>query len=114
MQTPLQITFRHLLPSPSLEARVRESVKRLKRFNERITSCRIVIGAPAGHRSKGAPFTIKVDLTVPGRNFCVDTERVENPAHLDVYVALHDAFETLRRQLQDYEQQHLDARRQSS
>ena len=39
MQTPLRIAFRHMPPSPAVEARVREHVDRLERFHSRITGC---------------------------------------------------------------------------
>jgi ribosomal subunit interface protein len=113
MQTNLHLTFRHLSPSPTLEARVHEGVEHLERFHGRITSCRVVISAPAGHRTKGAPFTVKVDLTVPGHWLCVDTGRIENPRHTDVYAAVHDAFERVKRQLQNRESEQQDARRQA-
>jgi ribosome-associated translation inhibitor RaiA len=114
MQTSLQITFRRLLASPSLEARIRESVANLERFTAKLTACHVIIGTPAGRRTKGTRFTIKVELTVPGRIFCVDTGRAQNPAHQNVYIALHDAFETLRRQLHDFEHQRVAARRRCS
>ena len=112
MQTDLNLTFRQLSPSSSVQARVREALEHLERFYGRITGCRVVIGAPDGHRTKGAPFTVKVDLTLPGHRLCVDTGRVENPRHTDVYVAVHDAFDTLRRQLESRAGEQQAARRQ--
>lgn len=111
MQVPLQITFRHLAPSPSFEARARESVASLQRFSSRILACHIVIDVPAAHRNKGAPFSIKIDLMMPGRNLCVDTARGDSPAHRNAYAALHDAFEALKRQLHDFGKQRQTARR---
>ena len=106
MQTPLRITFRHLEPSPAVEARVREHVERLERFHGRITGCHVVVEAPPGHRHKGAPFDVKIDLTVPGRDICVRSERTEHEAHMDVYVALRDAFDAARRLLQGHAREH--------
>ena len=45
MQIPLQITFRNIDSSDSVEARVRERLDRLTRFKDRITSCRVAIEA---------------------------------------------------------------------
>ena len=112
MQSDLHLTFRQLSPSACLQARVRAALEHLERIHGRITSCRVIIGAPAGHRTKGAPFTVKVDLVVPGRHLCVDTGRVENPRHTDVYVAVHDAFDTLRRQLENRAGEQQATRRQ--
>lgn len=113
MPAPVRITFRHLSPSPALEARIHECVRHLEHFHARITACRVVVAAPAGHSNKGTPFRIRIDLSVPGRKFCVDTQRTENTAHTNAHVAVHAAFDTLRRQLQSYDQQHLDARRRA-
>jgi ribosomal subunit interface protein len=102
MQTPLQITLRHLDASPALEARIREHVERLERFHDRITGCHVVVAAPAAHRHKGAPFDVKIGLTVPGSEITISSERAQRAEHADVYVALRDAFDAVRRVLQDY------------
>jgi cold shock CspA family protein/ribosome-associated translation inhibitor RaiA len=106
MQTPLRITFRHMEPSAAVEARVREHVQWLERFHERITGCHVVIESPPAHRRKGASFDVRIDLTVPGGEVCVRSERAEHPPHMDVYVALRDAFDDARRLLQDYAREH--------
>lgn len=102
METPLRITFRHMAPSAAVETRVREHVERLERFHDSITGCHVVIEAPPAHRAHGAPFDVKIDLTVPGREISVRSERAEHAAHEDVYVALRDAFDSTKRRLQDY------------
>jgi len=106
MQTPLRIAFRHMEPSPAVEARIREHVERLERFYDQITGCHVVVEAPPAHRHKGAPFDIKIDLTVPGGDIRVRSEHAEHEAHMDVYVALRDAFDAARRLLQDHAREH--------
>jgi ribosome-associated translation inhibitor RaiA len=93
MQTPLQLTFRHLDHSPAVAARLREHVDRLERFHDRITACHVVIEAPAAHRNKGAPFDVKLDLVMSSGRIHISSERTEQQAHTDVYVALRDAFD---------------------
>lgn len=102
MQTALQLTFRHLDPSPAVTARVHKLVGHLERLHDRITGCHVVIEAPAAHRSKGAPFDVKIDLLVPGGRITVRSERAEQATHADVYVALRDAFDAAKRALQDH------------
>lgn len=106
MQTPLRITFRHMQTSPAVEARVREHVDRLERFHDRITGCHVVLEAPPAHRNKGAPFDVKIELTVPGGEIAIRSERAEHEAHTDVYVAMRDAFDIARRLLQDHARGH--------
>lgn len=101
MQTPLRVTFRHMPSSAAVEARVSEHVGRLERFHHRIISCHVVVEAPAGHRRKGAPFGVRVELVVPGGDICVTNEQADREAHTDVYVALRDAFDTAKRRLRE-------------
>jgi ribosomal subunit interface protein len=115
MQTPLRITFRHMDPSPAAESRIREHVNRLERFHHRMTGCHVVVDAPPAHRNKGAPFDVRIDITIPGGNVHVSTERSSRAEYADVYVALRDAFETAQRALQSHlSEQRDDWRQQAS
>lgn len=106
MQTPLNLTFRHLAPSVAVEARVRELVARLERFHDRIISCNVVIEAPPSHRRKGGAFAVKVELTIPGEVINANSAHAAQPQHADVYIALRDAFDSVKRQLQEGELSH--------
>jgi len=111
MQRPLRITYRHLPPCAAVEARVREHVERLERFHQRITGCQVLVEAPAAHRHKGAPFSVKIALSVPGAEINVHSERMDDTAHADVNVALHDAFDIVERCLQDHAREQRDGAR---
>jgi ribosome-associated translation inhibitor RaiA len=113
MQTPLHITLRHLPSSAALETKIEQSIQHLERLHDNIIGCRVVIDAPAGQRG-GAPFIIKIDLTIPGRTLCVDTARAQNPSHSNAYVALHDAFATLEQQLLQHDKQRVATRRRAA
>ena len=102
MQTPLQITFRHMDPSPALEARIRQRAEELERFYDRITSCRVVVECDNPGRQQGALFTVRIELNVPGRDIVVGRDRGLNHAHEDAHVAARDAFDAARRQLEDH------------
>lgn len=102
MQTPLRITFRHLQPSPAVEARVREHVERLERFHQHITSWQVIVEAPAAHRHSGAPFNVKIALSLPGAEINVHSEHSDDTAHADIYTALRDAFDIVKRCLTDH------------
>jgi hypothetical protein len=47
-------------------------------------------------------FRVRVDLKVPGREIAVGRDPAAHHAHEDVYVAIHDAFDTARQLLEDY------------
>jgi len=102
MQLPLQITFRHMTTSAAVEDHIREQMAYLEQHYDHITGCRVVIDAPPAHRNKGAPFSVHIDLTVPGRELFVNSVRDDRSAHADVYIAIRDAFEALKRQLDEH------------
>jgi ribosome-associated translation inhibitor RaiA len=99
MTVPLQITVLNLPHSTALEARVRKMADKLEKFHPRIVSCRVGIEELRRHRSRGRLFHVSVDLRIPGK------ELVSNHRHdKDPYLALRDAFVSLRRQLEDFAQ----------
>ncbi|MEJ2685711.1 MAG: HPF/RaiA family ribosome-associated protein [Gammaproteobacteria bacterium] len=102
MQLPLQITFRHMEPSPAVEAKVRERADKLDRLFGRIMACRVAIEAPHQHHHQGTLYQVRVDLTVPGDELVASRDAGLNHGHEDVYVALRDAFDALERRLEDY------------
>jgi ribosomal subunit interface protein len=102
MPTWLQITFRNMETSPAVEAKVRERVGELEQFYDRIVSCRVMIEAPHQRRHQGDLYHIRVDLKVPGREIVVKRDPPEHHAHEDIYVAVRDCFDAVRRQLEDH------------
>jgi len=102
MQIPVQVPFRQVDPSPAVEARARELAGRLDHFYSRVTGCHVVIQGPPAHKHKGAPYSVRIDVIVPGHELFVDSEHDRHTEHTDVYVALRDAFDAMRRQLEDY------------
>lgn len=102
MQIPLQITYRNVDQSDAIEARIREKAKKLERFAEHITSCRVTVEAPHKHHHKGKTYAVKIDVTLPGEEIVASRHPDQHQAHEDIYVAIRDAFHAVRRQLEDY------------
>ncbi|MDP1757156.1 MAG: ribosome-associated translation inhibitor RaiA [Pseudohongiella sp.] len=99
MEIPIQITLRDVDHSEALETHIREKSKKLENFFDHIISCRVVVEKPHKHKHQGGAFNIRIDIGVPGREIVVNRDR-----HEDVYVALRDAFDAAKRQLEDYTQ----------
>ena len=96
MKLPLQIRFLGLQPSEAVESAARRKAEKLDRFHANIMSCRVTIEMSDKHKHQGRPLSVRIDLTLPGRELTVD--RVQDE---DVYVALRDAFDDMVRQLED-------------
>lgn len=106
MQTDPRVTFRGMPVSDDIERAARDEVDKLERFHDRITSCHVVIARPHRRHVKGDLYTIRIDLVVPGGELVVNREPASHHAHEDVKVALRDAFDAMRRQLQDHARRH--------
>jgi cold shock CspA family protein/ribosome-associated translation inhibitor RaiA len=126
MKIPLQITFRNMPPSESIEKNILQKAAKLELFCKPITSCRVTVEAPHRHHHKGKSYQVRIDLTAPGTEIVINraskrlkaTElRLSEPperklaeshatskqgAHEDVYVVIRDAFNAAGRRLQDY------------
>lgn len=102
MQLPLQVTYRDLEPSPAVTARIREKADKLERFYDRITGCRVVVEAPHARHHKGRTYHVRIALTVPDGELVVSRDHHDRPGHVDLYVALRDAFDAAGRKLKAY------------
>ncbi len=102
MPVPVQITFRDMEPSAAIEERIHARAAQLDRFDDRITHCHVVVQAPHRHHQHGAIYQVHVDLTVPGAHVVANRHPDANHSHEDVYVAVRDAFDAARRQVEDH------------
>jgi ribosomal subunit interface protein len=103
MQIPLQISLHGIGHSDAVYTAIRERAAKLERYYDRIVSCRVVLELAARHQHRGKQFAVRVDLKVPGRELAVTREHDE-----DVHVAIRDAFDAARRQLEDYAREQRD------
>jgi ribosomal subunit interface protein len=101
MQIQPQITFRHMDPSPALEAKIRQRIDELELHHTHLTSCRAVIELDHRHHHQGNLYHVRVDLTLPGHELFAGRESPKRQAYEDAYVAVRDVFDSLQRQLEE-------------
>jgi ribosome-associated translation inhibitor RaiA len=102
IEFPLEIVIRDIPRTDGLENRIREKVAKLAALFPRITRARVVVESPAHHHhNKGAVYQCHIELGVPGPEIVVTRESERDQQHADLNVALRDAFDAARRQLQD-------------
>jgi len=116
----LQITFRNMKSSTTVEEWVREAAGKLETFYGQITGCHVAVEVPHRHHMKGALYHVRIDITLPGGEVVVKHEaslaksarrggqlgmskqsEVEMP-HKNLRMAINDAFKAAARRLQDY------------
>ena len=105
MAIPLDITFRHELASPALEARIRKLAERLERFSQHILRCEVIVDTTSHRHHQGNVFDIRIEITAPAAHISIQRASPHDSSHQDPYVALRDAFAAARRKLQDYERE---------
>jgi ribosome-associated translation inhibitor RaiA len=103
MEMPLELVFKDIASSPALEEIIRDKVAKLERFHDRITGCRVTIEAPHRHHQKGKQYHVHIRLIVPGTVLTVSHDAGDK-GHDDPNVAVRDAFDAMRRQLENYMQ----------
>ena len=101
MEKPVEIAFKDMEVSETLDTAIRERVAWLERFHPRITSCRVVVDFPYRRPSGGRmPIGIAVEVEVPGHKKVIakEAER-EGEMKSDRSVLVNAVFDAARRQL---------------
>lgn len=102
MQTPAEIDFQGMDPSPQVRAAIETHIAQLEDRFGRITAGRVVLKAPSGRHRTGGLYEIAVRLSLPdGREVNVGHVRQNDERFADLNYALNDTFKRARRQLQD-------------
>jgi|PeaSoiMetatran63_FD_contig_41_960031_length_538_multi_5_in_0_out_0_1 hypothetical protein len=119
MKLPLQVTFRHLEPSPIVEEWIREEAEKLETFYSQIIGCRVAVEFPHRHHRKGKQCHVRIDLTLPGKELVITREPTPSSRsrktraelagkvakiepHHDLRLVIHDAFKAAARCVQDF------------
>lgn len=102
MESEPQIVFEHVDTSDAVRERIFEEIAHLEQFHGRLTACRVVVSAPEKHKHKGKLYQVRIHLSVPGRaEVAVRPSTAGHQWNQDPMVAIRNAFDAARRQLQD-------------
>ena len=102
METEPKIVFENLDPSDALRQRILDEVAHLEQFHGRMTACRVVLSAPEKHKHKGRLYQVRIHLVVPGGGeVAVRPSTARHQWNQDPLVAIRNAFDAARRQLED-------------
>jgi ribosome-associated translation inhibitor RaiA len=102
MSIPLDLTFRDMEPSEAVTATIRNSLDRLGKIYDRIQRCAVVVERPHQSQKQGQGFHVRLEIVVPDRVFTIGRDPAYDDEHMNVYVAISDAFRAARRQLHDH------------
>ena len=111
MNTELDITYRGMESSPSVDFVVREQLEKLEGHCPALTSCRVVVAAPSGRHKHGEHFHVTVDLTWPGHEIVADRDPAQRVSHEDCHSAIRDAFRAALREVDKVHSKEVKKRR---
>jgi ribosome-associated translation inhibitor RaiA len=101
MQVPLQITFRAVSPSDAVTERIRARVAKLEALTNALIGCHVTVALPHRHQTHGKHFSVRVEMSVPGRTLVVTHDPPERMRE-DLYAAIDDAFDDAVRVLENH------------
>jgi ribosomal subunit interface protein len=102
MQVPLEISYRDVHKTESIEALIREKAAKLERIDDHINSCRIAVERPQKFQSHGNPYRVRITLRVPpGHELAVHREPSKGDLHSDLESEVRAAFDAAERQLKE-------------
>jgi ribosomal subunit interface protein len=104
MVIPVQVTFRNMSTSEALEAAIRARAAKLDRFHPHIIGCRVAVEAARHRHMKGNVFHVRVDVTVAHGEVVASGDTSAPTPHENVYIALGEAFDEVRRRLEEHAQ----------
>ncbi len=91
-----QITYRGMDHSAAMDAKIVEYTRKLEGVHPKITRCHVIVDETDRKKQQGNHFEVHVDVHVPGHEIVASRKD-----HEDAYVALHEAFVVVHRQLEE-------------
>ena len=88
MSFPIQITYRGMDSSETLDRLIRSEAEKLGKFFDRILRCRALVERQPGHHYAGSPFHVRLTLAVPGRNWSSAASRIHPTANSKLYIKI--------------------------
>lgn len=100
MAAPVQVTFRDIPHSDSVEAHVQKRAAKLETFFDRLMTCHVVVEAPHRHKKHGQRYHVRIDMHVPGRELVVSRNPEDDRE--DLHATVDGAFGDAERVLESY------------
>jgi hypothetical protein len=100
MQSPVTIAFFRLERTGDLEAYARALGLRLKELGERVSGCHITLQGRPSHAD--LRYVAKIELRFPSAQIFADSLCANPAGHVDIYLALEEAYKNAARQLRGF------------
>lgn len=110
MLTPLEIEYHNIDEPGAIETRIRQELAEFEKFYNRLRSCRVDVEAPE-HQRRGGVSRVRIDFGIPAEDGAHAELRPATPdgahmkvksQHKDAEMAVHAAFNSARRRLEEF------------
>lgn len=102
MSLSVDISFHNMMASDALRASIEEHAARLEAFADDILFCHVVVEPTERRHHQGNRYRVHVHLALSGGTIDAGKTPDDDHSHEDAYVAVRDAFDSARRQLEDF------------
>jgi putative sigma-54 modulation protein len=114
MQTPLQLTFRHMTRSDALVAHLQQRAEKLDHLFDRITSCHVVVELARHYQRHGDRYRFSINVGLPGHELLVTHAPSEDRDLENAFATADRAFDEAERQLEDWVRRQREQRHQAA
>lgn len=100
MKLPIEISYRDVEKTASIEDLIRTKANDLEKVCDYITGCSIAIEKPHESVKNGNPYRVRLSITVPpGNEIVVRRDFYDAKMHDPLATVIRDAFRVAKRQL---------------
>jgi hypothetical protein len=99
VRSPMSVVFHHLARSEAIDACARDCGRELDGCSFGIIQCRMTLEGPHSDGFHKDLYLAKIELTLPGAQIYADNVHVGKAGNADIVSAIHDAFQSAKRQL---------------
>ena len=96
------VVFRDVDVSAALQEDIVRHAAKLEQFAPRILACHVSVSRAEHRHHHGNRYIVRARVTIPDAELQAGQTRSLNRAHEDPHRAVTDAFDALRRQLEDF------------
>ncbi len=97
MKTQLKLAIEGTTITEPMKELIEERFSRLDRYYDRITGCTVAVTESKQGQRSGRFYSLRVAVTVPKGTIVVNRQKGDT-----LYVAVREAFDAVRRRVQDY------------
>lgn len=102
MNLAVTVRFEGMAPSDALHQDIRRHADKLLQVAPRLQSCTVAVAHCEQRHQQGNRYRVHIHAELPGAVFEAGRTPAKDRTHEDAYVAVRDAFDALRRQLEDH------------